>query len=311
MTDWLVEMLRGRQSDRAKARQYLAESADASYRATMKDFDSFVPFMRQVRDPSILIGTAKDSTKNDIAVRIAIDEINRNWLVTGSTGSGKSSFVTSIFKGLLGLGYPVGIVDCKANFFDDTLRWAAAIAYRKDPARRAEFIRSLAVINPFGDALVPLNVCKLLPGSTPETRAYDVCLALSRLFLSDMGIQMANIMRHLCVLLVEADLTLVEAPLVMQDDLLRNVLLNRTPNEAVKDFFLRSYPSIPSNSKLALLTRLQNLLLAENIRLMLGADNLIDFKSILDLGHPLFVFLGKGPGVPEEEVDILASLDLR
>ncbi len=52
------------------------------------------------------------------------------------------------------------------------------------------------------------------------------------------------------------------------------------------------------------------MLLAENLRLMLGAEDLIDFRTILSRGQPLLVFLGKGP-VSEELVDILGSLLLQ
>jgi hypothetical protein len=311
MIDWFVETFRGRQSDWIKARKYIKEAANSSFKEIMQGYDAFVPYMDDVEDPSILIGTAKDSLGNDVPVRIATSEIHRNWLITGGTGSGKTSFVSSVFARALEHGYGIGLVDCKEGFFDSALRQVAAMAYRMEPVQRQEFIRSLAVINPFSDALVPLNVCKLLPGNTPEIQAYDVCLSLSRLFNSDMGFQMENILRHLLLLLIETDLTLVEAPELMQDDLLRDILVNRSTNPAVKDFFLRAYPSVPSNSKFALLSRIQNLLLAENIKLMLGADDLIDFKAILDRGQPLFMFFGKGRGAPEEQVATLASLVLQ
>jgi hypothetical protein len=44
---------------------------------------------------------------------------------------------------------------------------------------------------------------------------------------------------------------------------------------------------------------------------MLGADDLVDLKGILDRGDPLFLFLGKGPGVPEEQVEVIGSLLLQ
>src|SRR5262249_41921565 len=53
------------------------------------------------------------------------------------------------------------------------------------------------------------------------------------------------------------------------------------------------------------------LLLPENLRLMLGANDVIDFRAILDCGTPLIAFLGKGPGVPEEQVDVVGSLLLQ
>jgi hypothetical protein len=311
MIEWFVETMRGRQSDWLKARKYIFEAANSSFKEMMQGYDAFVPYMDKIDDPSILIGTAKDSVGKEVPVRIATSEIHRNWLITGGTGSGKTSFITSVFARALEHGYGIGVVDCKEGFFDSALRQVAAMAYRMETVQRQEFIRRLAVINPFSDALVPLNVCKLIPGNTPEIQAYDVCLSLSRLFSSDMGFQMENILRHLLLLLIEADLTLVEAPELMQADLLRDILVNRSTNPAVKDFFLRAYPSVPSNSKFALLSRIQNLLLAENIRLMLGADDLIDLKAVLDKGQPLFMFFGKGQGAPEEQVGILASLVLQ
>jgi len=309
--NWIVEKARTQEADRGKAQKCLLDAANTNFRELMQGYDAFVPYMNDIKDPSILIGRAKDSIGNDVPVRISTGEIHCNWLVTGATGSGKTSFVTSVFAHALSHGYPMGVVDCKSGFFDSALRWVAALAYRMEPGRRAEFIRSLAVINPFGEALVPLNVCKVVPGNTPEIQTYEVCLALSRLFRSDFGFQMQNLLSHLLLLLIEAELTLVEAPMVMQDDLLRDILVNRSSNPAVKDFFLRDYSSVPSSSKAALLTRIQNLLLAENIKLMLGSDDLIDMKTILDRGHPLFIFLGKGPSAPEEQVDLVASLILQ
>lgn len=311
MIEWFVETFRGRQSDWIKARKYIVEAANSSFKEMMQGYDAFVPYMEDVSDPSILIGISKDSLGNEVPMRIATSEIHRNWLITGGTGSGKTSFVSSVFARALEHGYGIGLIDCKEGFFDSALRQVAAMAYRMETVKRQEFIRSLAVINPFSDALVPLNVCKLLPGNTPEIQAYDVCLSLSRLFSSDMGFQMENILRHLLLLLIEADLTLVEAPELMQDDLLRDILVNRSTNPAVRDFFLRAYPSVPSNSKFALLSRIQSLLLAENIKLMLGADDLIDLKAVLDRGQPLFMFFGKGQGAPEEQVAVLASLVLQ
>src|SRR5262249_43432092 len=172
--NWIIEKARTQGADQVKAHQYLSKSADENFRDIMRTYDAFVQYMEQVSDPSILIGTARDSLGQDVPVRIPTNEIHRNWLVTGASGSGKTSFVTSVFVQALEHGYPMGILDCKNDFFDTALRWAAAKAYRMEPPPRQQFIRSLAVINPFSDALVPLNVCKILRGNTPEIQAYDV-----------------------------------------------------------------------------------------------------------------------------------------
>lgn len=311
MTDWLVEFMRNRGSDRAKARDYIAQESESSFRETMKDYDAFVPYMESVSEPAILIGTTKDSMGRNVPVRMSLDEIHCHWLIQGGTGTGKTSFVTCVLSRALGERYPMGVVDCKSGFFDSAIRWAASLAYRKEPVEQEKFIRSLAVVNPFSDALVPLNVCCPIPGISPEVQAYEMTLALSRLFDSSLSFQMENILHHLLLLLIEAELSLVEAPEILQDELLRGILANRSRNGAVSGFFLRTYPEIPEVSKNALISRLHALLLPENLRLMLGADSCLDFKGILDRGDPLIMFLGKGPGVPEEQTEIMASLLLQ
>src|SRR5207253_9453291 len=97
-----------------------------------------------------------------------------------------------------------------------------------------------------------------------------------------MGFHMENILRHLLLLLMESELSLVEAPVVLRDDVLRGILAERSKNQAIKEFFFRIYPELAQISKDALMARLQSLLLPENLRLMLGADDLIDLKALLD-----------------------------
>lgn len=310
MIQRLIETVRRSASDRAKALAYLAEKSDSSFREILKEYDTFAAHMEHISEPAILIGTAKTALGNEVSLRIGTRESHAHWLVQGGTGSGKTSFVTGVFVSALGQGDPVGIVDFKSGLFDTAIRWFAALAYRMETGQKT-FIQNLAVVNPFADALVPLNVCRPISGTTQEVQSYNVSLSLSRLFSSDLGFQMENILRHLLLLLMEANLSLVEAPEVLQQDLLRDILVQRSAIPAVKEFFGRTYPSVPQSSKNALLSRIQSLLLPENLRLMLGADELIDFKGILDRGDPLLIFLGKGAEVPEEQVDLVGSLVLQ
>src|SRR5262249_44636378 len=111
--------------------------------------------------------------------------------------------------------------------------------------------------------------------------------------------------------LSESGLTLVEAPAILRDEVLREILARTSKNSTVKEFFLRTFADIPAISTEGLMTRLQSLLLPENLRLMLRADDLVDFKGALDRGSPIFIFLGKGDGVPEEQVAVIGSLLLQ
>jgi len=306
-----IEILRRDRTDRAKARRYVAGLTAATYRATMRDYDAFVPVMNGVGGPAIEIGTALDSAGAPIPVRLGLDQLASHWLVQGGTGSGKTTFVTWLVAERLRRNLPAGVIDCKAGFFEAAIQWLGAIAYGLPPEAQAQFVKRIAIVNPFADALVPLNVCRAGYGATPEVQAYDVTLALARLFEAGMSLHMESILRHLLLLLMSADLTLVEAPAVLDDELLRGILVERCDNAIVKEFFFRTYPSLPQPPKTALLVRLQALLLPENLRLMLGADEMIDLRRIIERGDPLLAFLGKGSGVPEEQVDLIGSLVLQ
>jgi len=308
---WGLEFWRRRGRDEVKARQYVAEQASSVFRETMADYDVFVDHLREIPDSAVLIGTTRDSGGNDIPVRLPADELYTHWLVQGGTGSGKTSFMISIVSRALREGAPVGVIDCKSGFYDAALEWAGSVAYGLSEPERSAFIRRLVVVNPFSETLAPLNICRVTHGTSPEVQAYEVALAFSRLFDESIGFQMQNILRHLLMLLMEAQLSLVEAPEVLQNQLLRDILVDRSQHPQVKDYFTRTYPTVPAGSKDAILSRLQSLLLPENLRLMLGADDLINFKEILDRGDPFFMFLGKGPDVPEEQVAVFGSLLLQ
>ena len=275
------------------------------------DYDAFVEVARQLKEPAFTVGTAHDSRGDEIPIRLGVNDLPPHSLIQGGTGTGKTTFVTGFVAWTLGHGVPVGVIDCKAGFFDAAVAWAAIAAHALGPAARDAFRQRLAIVNPFGESLAPLNVCRVPPGSSPEVQAYEVTLAFSRLFDTALSLHMENILRHVLLLLMESELSLVEAPLVLADELVRGILVERSANPMLKDFFFRTYPTLPDTSKHALAARLQSLFLPESLRLMLGADDLVDLRGVVVRGDPLIVFLGKGAEAPEELVNVVGSLFLQ
>jgi hypothetical protein len=304
---WWAEWLRGVRTDQEEALRSVRAEALRDAREAMAGHDAAVRFGGSVKK-GLLLGTARSSAGKESEIRLAWGSEYAHGLVQGGTGSGKTSWVSSVIAQELAARRPVGVIDCKGDLFESVLRNAATANSTAASDHHAAPKRNLVILNPFGDHLVPLNVCRVLPGTTAETQAYEVTLALSRLFEAALGLHMENILRHLVILLIEAGLSLVEAPLVLSDEVLRGLLASRSTNRAVREFFLSAYPAVPHVSKDALLSRLQGLLLPENLRLMLGAEECVDFRAVLDRGDPLIVFLGKGAGIPEEQVEILGSL---
>src|SRR5215470_7509413 len=171
--DQLTGIIRGTDLGRAKARDYLAQRFNETLREEVAEYDTFVSHMLNVKEPALSIGTSKDSLGNEIPVRLGFKDAACHWIIQGGTGSGKTSFATHVLAEMLSQGRPIGIVDCKSGFFDAAVRWSGALTYNMDEPRRNEFIGSLTVINPFSDALVPLNICRCLEGTQAEIQAYE------------------------------------------------------------------------------------------------------------------------------------------
>ena len=310
MIRW-VERLRRPILDRQKAQALGEEQTGAVFRSAVGNYDDFVDVARHVSDPVFLVGTAQDSRGNPISVRLPREALAAHWLIQGATGMGKSSFAILLVMSAVAHGLPICTVDCKAGFFEATLRWVGALVYRMAASARAAFLARLAVFNPFGECLPPFNCCALRPNYSPEVQAYEVTSVLSRLFDVGLSVHMESICRATILLLTLSGLTLAEAPLVLQDELLRGILVERSGSSVLKDFFFHTHPLLPRISTDALIGRFSSLLLAEPLRLMFGADDTVDFLEIILRGDPLFIRLAKGHGIPEEQVNIVGALTLQ
>lgn len=310
MVQWVIEMLRNRQKDQTTALHIVRQSAESAVRASMTEYDAFVASAKSVHD-GLLLGTARSSDGEEIPIYLPWGNEYAHWIVQGGTGAGKTTWITSLLaQKLRNLPPCVGTVDFKSDLYDASIRTVAAFAHTLDPATRDDLRKGLVVVNPFSNALTPFNVCCPLPGVDAEFQAFEIGLALARMFDNELGVHQENVLRHLLILLIESRLSLVEAPLLLKDEILLGLLAVRSTNPAVKEFFLGYYCNIPQVSKDALLNRLNALLLSESVRLMLGADGLVDLRGVLSRGDVLVVFLGKGPGVAEELVEILGRLFL-
>jgi hypothetical protein len=303
MLERVVEVMRGRHADRDRARAHLRDKSSASYASEETSATG------NQGAPGIPLGTTRTSSGANVPVEAPVDECG-HWLVQGATGSGKSRLVSHVRIQRLARRHGTGVIDCKGELYEADRRWLGVIAATLPVDEQREFVRSLAVLNPFGsDALPPVNPCLLPTGTTElDVHAYETATRFAGLIEGGLSFQGENAMRHLIMLLGEHRLSLLEAPLVLKDEFVRGMLAHGSKHEAVREYFLRTYPELPAVSKEALITRVESLTLSENMRLMLGADAVIDFKTILDYGLPLSMHLGKGPSVPEEQAEVLGSL---
>ncbi|HYR88533.1 MAG TPA: type IV secretory system conjugative DNA transfer family protein [Terriglobia bacterium] len=294
--------------DKMRALQKVYEQSSKEFRANLEERARSI---EEFTGPEgMLLGLTPSQDDEGLNIRIPWGRENARWLIQGGTGTGKTTWQIQLFEQKFPKGFCGGI-DCKGDLHPNLVRVIAGCGLKLDREAREALRSRLLVVDPFSSALVPLNICRVLPGYTAEFQAYELALVLRRLFQGDLTAHAENLLRHLLLLLMEAGLSLVEAPMLLQNEVLRSVLAMRNQNAGVKEFFLRAYSSLPQVSKDSLLNRLQALLLPENIRLMLGANDLIDLRSAFEEGKLLLVFLGKGLSIPEEQVNVLGSLILQ
>jgi hypothetical protein len=288
----------------------------AEYDRTFREFKS---------NNGILIGEGTLSNGVSVPVRLRSGSEAAHWACLGATGTGKSTWMANILEQEINQAATqapfekpskiprlfVGGIDCKGDWHRLVLQIIAAAHSTIGNAAAEALQAQVVIIDPATADLPPFNVCRLLPGASPEFQAYETTLVLQRMFSGELTSHGENILRHVLLLLTGANLSLVEAPLILEDEFLRSVLASRSGIPSVKEFFLRDYGAIPEVSKRALLNKLQALLLPEAMRLMFGADDIIDLRSIFEQGRPLFIRLGRGLSLPEEQLDIFGSLFLQ
>lgn len=304
--------LRNARRDGQRARAYDRRRGRVALMGALRESGEFIAHLDRLPREGLPVGIV-DTPHGEVLLQVAREGLLAHLLLIGATGSGKSTFATSVVGWGLRHGLPVDVIDCKAGFFDAGLREIAAYALTLPPDLREEFIARLLVVDPFGEMVLPLNPCSVPAGSTVEDVAYDVTLALARYFapMSPLSVHMTNVLRHGLLLLSEAKLSLLELPLILQDEVLRAVLVERSRHPLVKEFFFGVFPTLPSGSAAALAARIQGLFLHESIRLPLGADGFVDLRRVIVEGDPTLVFLGKKAGAPEALVDLFGSLFLQ
>ena len=165
MLEWLASGLRTRSRDQVEALRAVKAASDRDLRHALADYDAFVPHARSIKE-GLLVGTGETSSGEPIPVRVPWNEEFCHWLVQGGTGTGKTTWIASILRQELAAGRPFGVLDCKGDLFEAAIQWTAALSRTMPPDRREALRRRLVVVNPFADALVPLNVCRPLPGVT-------------------------------------------------------------------------------------------------------------------------------------------------
>lgn len=285
---WLFDRLFGAKLEKRTA-AYLDGIATARTRATREGARRLVTNLASTSAPTLLMGT----TEAHDAVRMAVDEFVRSHsLVSGASGSGKTTFVLDKQKALLEGAAGFGILDPKADLVNGCL---CLIGRRLAEIGRAEArdLRRRIVFLDFSlrDPISPYNIFAPWPGADPEFFAGSrTDLLLELLPGSDaVSLGASALLRRAILLLSEFNLPITWLDGLLRDEHLRARLVGRTKNTGVAAYFTQQFPNLPKQTVAALSRRMEALFSSETVRLVLAGTGAPDFRALQDAGKIVIV----------------------
>ena len=160
--------------------------------------------------------------------------LNLHALVTGASGTGKTTFLFFIFTQLIARRCSVLIVDPHGDLSTHVLNYISLLPAGIPKPR-------LIVIDPidaFKRGVVPgLNPLEVHPGRERYEVVDEMVSACRQIWPESFGERMGSILRNSFFLASEMGLTLCEIPLILTDSSVREYLAAQSSNSNVRQFF--------------------------------------------------------------------------
>lgn len=230
--------------------------------------------------PAIAVGRRADGGS---PVEMPLSSVLRHGLVTGSSGCGKSGFVTQLLLTLLASPRPVRavVLDPKGELAAELLRFLSALPRK---ALRGLTSDDVVTIAPFGRYGVPLNPLAPVPGLAPEAQARLVGSVVADLADGGLGPRMRVILERMALAFSAAGGSLAELRRALTDAAFRARVAARVPDPEMRRYLADELGDEPDASVAALAARLHDLLLLPNVRAMLCAEGCVSGATLLEAG---------------------------
>ena len=293
MTRWIFERLFGRRMAQHTA-DYLDDLRHPPMLASGSEAADAGKSPATASGPAILLGKTPAGEKISLPVS---EIVNSFALVTGGTGSGKTSFGLSILEDLIAmLPQTVNVGACVLDPKEETFRGALYLLKRRlgelGKAEARELRRRVVLID-FSqrDPLSSYNLLARWPNADRDFFAgcrSDMLLDLlpggDALSLGGSGL-----LRRAILLLSEFGLPIGWLDGVLFDDILRAKLLARSTDKDVIAYFTHQFPSAPKQTAAALSRRMEALFSSEALRCTLSGPTAPDFRALQDEGKFVLV----------------------
>ncbi len=213
--------------------------------------------------------------------------------IIGTTGKGKSKLLEHMIYQDIVKGRGVALIDPHGDLADDVLSYLGTQGYFKKQSN----IDRIVYINPARRDYSPgINLLELQKNEDPAEHANDIIEVFKRSWDLENAPVFEDIMFNSLMVLMENGLSIIEMPKLITDKNYRDILLEKTDDPAVSQFFHNRFDKWPAREQAtrieSTLNKISRLIGSVRIRNIFGQiHSTINFKTILDEGKVLIVDL--------------------
>ena len=230
-----------------------------------------------------------------------------HFYVLGASGTGKTKFLEYLIKQDIQNGRGFGVIDPHGDLIENVKGWL----YFANRVFGRDLKKDVILIEPTNPKkTVSFNPLEQMKGVSPEEQAAELVGVFKKIWWDSWGARMEDILRNSLIALVENNLTLVELPLILTDNLIRKRILRKVKNPHCLRCF-RAYEKVrPSTWREwveSTLNKVDALLADHRMRhIFTSPKSSFNLREIIDNQKILLIKLEKGR--LKGSADLLGSL---
>lgn len=264
------------------------------------DADPYI-INREPNQDELAIGWAEgedDATGRPVLQLKAIPQEHRDkhMYVIGGSGSGKTKFLETIISQDIKNKEGFGVIDPHGDLTEN-IKGRLYLA-AESPAN--DFLREKVIlIDPTDkNAVAGFNPLEIIQGIKSSYQSAELVLAFKKIWEDSWGSRMEDLLRNSLIALIENELTLVELPSFLTDNVFRSQVMEKVEHPICQSYFKR-YNSLNARTRdewiESTMNKVNAFLSIDAIRAILSVPkSTFDLRKIMDEGKILLVKLDKG-----------------
>jgi len=293
ITLWLRDHLSGKRLERETG-AYLRELRHAPALLSQRATSEVLARLRHGPEPKVRLG---QTPWGEPVIVPLIELVKACGLTTGGMGSGKTMFallpIQRIIREMPHIRtMSFGVLDAKGELFERVLYLLARRALELRGRERDALLERIVIID-FSScqAVSPYNILARWPYTDPDFFVTSRLETLRELLPASekLSLRGAIVLKNVVALLAEFGLPLTYLEPVLSDDGLRQRLVVRSQNAAVRSYFQRHFDREGKQTIAALRSRIETLFASESVRLALGGAIAPDFRQLQNDGKIVLI----------------------